>query len=147
MRVDGENFPTGPVEAVVARHPDVVASAAYGIPAPDAGDALMCALVLNEGATFDPAAFAAWLDEQPDLGPKWRPTWVRITDELPRTPTHKVLHRQLQQEKFRLDLVRPGDMLFRRPRGSATFMPFGADEQAALAKEFEAAGRTRFWDL
>ncbi|HVU74859.1 MAG TPA: AMP-binding protein, partial [Mycobacteriales bacterium] len=147
VRVDGENFPTGPVEAVVARHPDVVASAAYGIPAPDAGDALMCALVLNEGATFDPAAFAAWLDEQPDLGPKWRPTWVRITDELPRTPTHKVLHRQLQQEKFRLDLVRPGDMLFRRPRGSATFMPFGADEQAALAKEFEAAGRTRFWDL
>ena len=147
VRVDGENFPTGPVEAVVARHPDVVAAAAYGIPAPDAGDALMCALVLHEGAAFDPAGFAAWLDAQPDLGPKWRPTWVRTTDELPRTATHKVLHRQLQQEKFRLDLVRRGDALYRRARGADAFTAFGPADEDALRAEFATAGRTRFWNL
>ena len=37
IRVDGENFPVGPIETVVARHPDVLACAAYGVPDPEAG--------------------------------------------------------------------------------------------------------------
>ena len=33
----------------------------------------MVALVLRDGAVFDPVAFARFVDGQPDLGPKWRP--------------------------------------------------------------------------
>ncbi len=44
IRVDGENFPVGPIETMVARHPDVLACAAYGVPDPEAGDRVMVAL-------------------------------------------------------------------------------------------------------
>lgn len=146
IRVDGENFPAGPVEAALARHPDVVAAAAYGVPDPDSGDAVMAALVVADGARLDPSAFAAWVDAQPDLAPKWRPTWVRVTAALPRTPTHKVLHRRLQREKFRLDLVRT-DPLWRRDRGAARFARHDEAAEAALRARFAQTGRERFWDL
>src|SRR5205823_8180694 len=32
LRVDGENFPAGPIEAALAAHPDFVAVAVYGVP-------------------------------------------------------------------------------------------------------------------
>ena len=59
IRVDGENFPAGPIERRDRRHPDVVVAAAYGVPDADAGDQVMAALVLRRGATFDPAEFAS----------------------------------------------------------------------------------------
>ena len=37
-----------------------------------------------------------FLAAQPDLGPKQLPRFVRITAELPRTGTHKVLKRELR---------------------------------------------------
>ena len=76
LRVDGENFPATPIEAIIARHPDLILASVYGVPEPDSGDQVMCALVLREGATFDGATFAKWLDDQPDLSPKWRPRYV-----------------------------------------------------------------------
>ena len=38
---------------------------------------------------FDPAGFAAWIDAQPDLSPKWRPRYVRLCAARcpPRPPT------------------------------------------------------------
>ena len=36
-----------------------------------------------------------FLDEQQDLSPKARPRYVRLVDDLPRTATNKVLHREL----------------------------------------------------
>ena len=47
LRVDGENFPAAPIEAIVARHPDVMVASAYGVPDADAGDQVMMALVLR----------------------------------------------------------------------------------------------------
>ena len=32
IRVDGENFPAGPVEETLRHHPDVVLAAVYGVP-------------------------------------------------------------------------------------------------------------------
>src|SRR5262249_56657406 len=82
-------------ERLLLRHPDVVEAAVYGIPAPDIGDQVMAALLLADGATFDPEAFLQFLADQPDLGPKQWPSFVRISAELPRTETFKVLKRQL----------------------------------------------------
>ncbi|WP_099038317.1 long-chain-fatty-acid--CoA ligase FadD17 [Mycobacterium neglectum] len=98
MRVDGENLGSAPIERVVLRHPDVVEVAVYGIPAPDVGDQVMAAVVLTDGASFDPEQFRAFLAEQTDLGPKQWPSFVRVGTDLPRTETFKVIKRQLQAE-------------------------------------------------
>ena len=146
LRVDGENFPGAPIEAIVGRHPDVLLVAVYGVPAADSGDEVMAALVLREGARLDGAAFGAWLDDQADLGPKWRPTLVRVCDSLPTTPTNKVLTRTLVHEKFRSDRVGE-DLLFRRDRGAREFRPFTAADEDAMRRSFERNGRGALWDL
>jgi fatty-acyl-CoA synthase len=138
LRVDGENFLARPVEEILARHPDVLLAAVYGVPDADAGDRAMAALALRAGARFDPVAFAAFLDAQADLSPKWAPTYVRIVPDLRRSETNKVLNRDLQREGF-LGVGGP-DALWWRPRGAAHFRPFGADDLAALRARFARAG-------
>jgi fatty-acyl-CoA synthase len=146
LRVDGENFPAGPVEAALSRHPDVVVCAVYGVPDEQAGDQVMAAVLLQGGARFDPAAFARWVDDQADVGPKWRPRYVRVATALPSTATNKVLKRTLVHEKFRADRVH-GDPVWVRDRGEDGYRPFTTDDEAALQLRFDAAGRDRFWDL
>ena len=38
----------------MARHPDVMLASVYGVPDVDSGDQVMAALVLRDGASFDP---------------------------------------------------------------------------------------------
>lgn len=146
VRVDGENFPAGPVEQALQRHPDVVAAAVYGVPDTQAGDQAMACLLLRDGAAFDGAAFATWLDAQDDLGPKWRPRYVRVTAAMPTTGTNKVIKRQLALEKFRADLI-GGDPVYVRERGEPAYRPFGPEDEAAVRAGLDATGRLRFWDL
>jgi fatty-acyl-CoA synthase len=146
IRVDGENFPAGPIESAVSRHPDVVVAAVYGVPDESAGDQVMAAVVLRAGSEFDGAAFAAWLDAQPDVGPKWRPRYVRVAAELPTTGTNKVVKRTLARQKVRRDRV-GADALWVRRRGEGAYRPFTADDEVQLRGALAAAGRERFWDL
>ena len=60
----------------------------------------MAALELSPGRCFDPVAFDAFLDAQGDLGPKWRPRFVRITPALPLTATHKIRTQALRAERW-----------------------------------------------
>jgi fatty-acyl-CoA synthase len=146
IRVDGENFPAAPIETILNRHPDVLLTSVYGVPDADSGDQVMVALVLRDGSAFDPAGFAAWLDAQADLGPKWQPRFVRLSTALPSTPTNKILTRTLVHEKFRSDRVH-GDPVFLRLRGDAAFRPFTGDDEEALRAAFEANGRATAWEL
>jgi acyl-CoA synthetase (AMP-forming)/AMP-acid ligase II len=146
LRVDGENFPAAPIEAIIGRHPDVLLASVFGAPAPDSGDEVMAALVLRDGARFDGAAFATWLDDQADLSSKWKPTFVRVCHTLPTTPTNKVLTRTLVHEKFRSDRV-GADELYRRVRGAAAFGRFTEADEAALRGQFAANGREEAWEL
>ncbi|MFM9035741.1 MAG: long-chain-fatty-acid--CoA ligase FadD17 [Mycobacterium sp.] len=98
MRVDGENLGTAPIEQVLLRYPGVREVAVYGVPDPAVGDRVMAAIVLDEGAVFDPAVFGGFLAEQADLGPKQRPSFVRVAASLPRTETFKVVKRLLAAE-------------------------------------------------
>jgi len=98
MRVDGENLGTAPIERVLARYADVTEAVVYPIPDPNVGDQVMAALVLPEGIDFDPGAFARFLTEQDDLGPKQWPAFVRVATALPRTETFKVIKRRLSAE-------------------------------------------------
>ncbi|WP_156687921.1 long-chain-fatty-acid--CoA ligase FadD17 [Mycobacterium sp. Marseille-P9652] len=98
MRVDGENLGSAPIERVLLRHPDVAEVAVYPVPDARVGDQVMAALVLRPGAEFDADAFRAFLAGQPDLGPKQWPAHVRVSAQMPRTATFKVLKRQLSAE-------------------------------------------------
>jgi fatty-acyl-CoA synthase len=146
IRVDGENFPAGPIEEALRKAPDVILSAVYGVPDDQAGDQAMAGLVLADGATFDGVAFAKWIDAQDAIGPKWRPRYVRILRDPPTTGTNKIVKRALAQQKFRHDLV-AGDELYVRPRGADSYIPFTEDDERALRASFVAYQRERFWDL
>ncbi len=136
LRVEGENFLARPIEQALARHPDVFLAAVYAVPDAEVGDRAMAALALREGARFDPDAFAAFVDAQPDLAPKWRPTFVRVVPDLVRTETNKVVKRALQREKFLVT----DEPLYWRPRGEASYRRFTAGDLAALRERFARAG-------
>ena len=146
IRVDGENFPAGPIEETLRGAPGVVLAAVYGVPDDQAGDQVMAGLVPAEGAGFDPGAFARWLDAQGAIGPKWRPRYVRILHDPPTTGTNKIVKRTLVHQKFRHDLVGP-DELFVRERGADEYRPFTADDERTLFDSFVRYERERFWDL
>jgi fatty-acyl-CoA synthase len=110
LRVDGENFAAAPVESIMARHPAIRSVAVYAVPDDPVGDRVMVAVELRADATFEAAAFDAFLAAQPDLGTKWRPAFVRVTEELPKLASMKIDKRRLRKEAWRADRVfwRPG---------------------------------------
>ncbi|HVC71740.1 MAG TPA: AMP-binding protein [Acidimicrobiales bacterium] len=120
LRVDGENFAAAPVARILERFDDVVLSVVYAVPDRVTGDQVMAALQLRPGATFDPDAFADFLAAQPDLGTKWAPRFVRVSEALPVTATSKVITRALRVERWDCsDPVwwrpdRPADAPYRR---------------------------------
>jgi fatty-acyl-CoA synthase len=140
LRVDSENFSAGPVEAVISRHPDLAVAAVYPVPdtASGAGDQVMVALETVPDRTFDPDAFAAWLTEQSDLGPKWLPRYVRVSPSLPQTATGKVTKVSLRAEAWVCD-----DPVWWRPLGSTDvrFELRGAGARATLAAGLADHGR------
>ena len=146
IRVDGENFPAGPIEETLRDAPGVILAAVYGVPDDQAGDQVMAGLVLRDGDDFDPVAFAAWLDAQAAIGPKWRPRYVRVLRDPPTTGTNKIVKRTLVHQKFRPDRV-AGDRVYVRERGDDKYRPFDTDDAAALLESFGRHGRERFWDL
>jgi fatty-acyl-CoA synthase len=93
LRVDGENLATAPIEQVLLRHPAIDQVAVYAVPDERSGDQIAAALVLR--GDLGPEDLERFLDDQPDLSPKARPRYIRVVEDLPRTATHKVLHREL----------------------------------------------------
>jgi fatty-acyl-CoA synthase len=136
LRVDGENFAAAPVERILARLPDVVLAAVYAVPDEEVGDQVMAALQLAPGASFDPAAFDAFLAAQPDLGTKWSPRYVRVTPALPTTETSKVLKRALRRDHWETD-----DPVWWRPANGEPLQPMTPDDAAALRERFAERNR------
>ena len=140
LRVDSENFAAGPVESIISRHPDLAVAAVYPVPdtASGAGDQVMVAIEVVPGKEFEPDTFATWLQEQPDLGPKWLPRYVRISPSLPQTATGKVTKVGLRAEAWACD-----DVVWWRPLGSSDirFTLLTDDARRALAAGLAENGR------
>lgn len=101
LRVDGENLGAAPIERILLRYRGFAQVSVYGVPDREVGDRVMAAVIpAGDAEDFDPTAFARFLDEQPDLGPKQRPTLVRVCSEFPRTATFKVVTRTLSAERW-----------------------------------------------
>jgi fatty-acyl-CoA synthase len=137
LRVDSENFAAAPIERIVERHPDVAAAAVYAVPDPRSGDQVMTAVELRPGCRFDPAAFAGFLEAQPDLGTKWGPRFVRLSPGLPLTATGKITKTPLVAEGWQC-----ADPVYVSPeRGALHYRLLTEDDRAALRRAFDEHGR------
>ncbi len=136
LRVDGENFAAAPIERILLRFPDMLLVAVYAVPDPRVGDQVMAAIQLRNNHSFDPVAFDAFLQAQPDLGTKWTPRFVRLTDEFPMTQTNKIQKRQLRSE-----LWMAPDPIWWKPAKGRPYIPFNAEDADQLRTTFERNGR------
>jgi fatty-acyl-CoA synthase len=111
-------------------------------PVPDtvsgAGDQVMIAVEMAPGTTFDPRAFATWLEDQPDLGPKWIPRYVRVSESLPQTATGKVTKVGLRDEAWASD-----EPVWWRPLDATElrFEPLRDEDRTQLAAGLAENGR------
>lgn len=95
MRCKGENVSAFEVERAVLKHPDVLECAAYAVPSELAEDEIMVTLVPVEGRAVDPAGLAGFLDGK--LAKFAVPRYYRVISELPKTATHRVIKKELEQ--------------------------------------------------
>jgi fatty-acyl-CoA synthase len=137
LRVDGENFAAGPVERILGRFPGVASVVVYAVPDARTADQVMAAIEMDEGVTFDPDAFDAFLAEQADLGTKWAPRFVRVVRSMPLTATRKVNKQPLRAERWTT-----ADAVWWRPAKGQPYRLMTDDDRAALAGDFAAAGRS-----
>ena len=131
LRVGGENFPAAPVARLLTRHPGVVEAVVFAVPDPTAGDQVMAAVVPADG--FDPTALPAWLSEQPDASRAWTPRFLRVSSDLPRTATGKVVVRALARDRW------DGDDVW--IRDGATMRPLTPQDRSDLESAFAKSGR------
>ncbi|MFD9245807.1 AMP-binding protein [Streptomyces sp. NPDC059556] len=136
LRVDSENLAAAMIEHILARWDRAAGVAVYAIPDPVAGDQVMAALALRDGAVFDPAEFAGFLAAQRDLGTKMPPRFVRVMPELPLTATNKIHRVALRRESFLCE-----DPVWWRPTPGVPYEPLTPAATAALRGEYARHGR------
>jgi fatty-acyl-CoA synthase len=138
LRVDGENFSAGVVEAILSRFDGARGVVVYAVPDPLAGDRVMAALELSEPEHFDVGAFERFLETQSDLGPKWGPTFVRVSGDLPKLASLKVDKSRLRREAWRVDNV------YWRPHGNEPLRALTPGDRSLLDEDGKALhGPTR----
>lgn len=131
LRVDSENFSAAPVERVLERWEKLASAVVYAVPDPRTGDQVMCSLQMRDGSEFDPVAFAAYLDRQPDMGTKWRPRFVRVVERMPTTGNNKVAREVLRQAGWQTS-----DRIFWRADREPSYRVFDQEAKAKLEEEF-----------
>jgi fatty-acyl-CoA synthase len=136
LRVDGENFAAGPVERILSRFPGTSAVAVYAVPDErTADDQVMAAIEPVAGAAFDPDAFARFLHDQPDLGTKWAPRYVRL-GLLPVGGTNKVDKQRLRRDRWECS-----EPVYWRPARAEQYRLMTDADRVALAARFHEFGR------
>lgn len=137
LRVDSENFASGPLERILARFDHSRAVAVVGVPDPLAGDQVMAILEMVEGCEFDPARFAEFLSAQRDLGTKWSPRFVRVTASIP-----VVGHGKVDKKPLRRQAWITTDPVWWRPPRSEVFVPMTDSDRDELRTQFDFHGRS-----
>ena len=101
----------------------------------------MAAIEMRAGAEFDPAAFAAFLVDQHDLGTKWTPRFVRITSDMPLTANNKVNKQPLRAARWETE-----DAVWVRREKDGPYERLATGDVDALRAEFDAHGRSSVLD-
>ena len=95
IRRRGENISSFEVEAEVRAHPDVREAAAVAVPSPEGEDEVLVVVAPVAGRSIDPPALLQFLI--PRMAHFMVPRFVRVMDDLPKTPTAKVQKHLLRQ--------------------------------------------------
>ncbi|MEJ8821042.1 AMP-binding protein [Variovorax humicola] len=96
--VSGFNVYPNEIEEVASKHPDVLESAAIGVPDANTGEAVML-FVVRRNAALTEADLARHCAEQ--LTGYKKPRHIRFRDELPKSNVGKILRRALREEVLR----------------------------------------------
>ncbi|HEX2940787.1 MAG TPA: AMP-binding protein [Rhodopila sp.] len=96
IRRRGENISSYEVEVELLAHPDVREAAAIPVPSGESEDEVMVVIAPVQGRSIDPAEILAFLRSR--VPAVMVPRFVRIIEELPKTPTAKVQKHLLRQE-------------------------------------------------
>ncbi|GIW40371.1 MAG: long-chain-acyl-CoA synthetase [Candidatus Binatia bacterium] len=120
FRWKGENVATQEVAELLNAAPGVTETAVYGVRVPGTeGRAGMAAVVLAEGASFDPVAYYAFAEKT--LPSYARPLFVRIVPSMDVTGTLKHTKLRLQSEGYDPAVVR--DPLYFRDDEARRYVP------------------------
>jgi crotonobetaine/carnitine-CoA ligase len=101
IRRRGENISSFEVEADVLAHPDVREVAAIGVPNEHSEEDVMVVVAPMAGRALDPAALLAFLRDR--MAHFMVPRYVRVVDELPKTPSSKVMKAELRRQGVTAD--------------------------------------------
>jgi crotonobetaine/carnitine-CoA ligase len=96
IRRRGENISSFEVEAEVVAYPSVREAAAYAVPSELGEDEVMIAVAAVDNTELDEASLMEFLGER--MAYFMIPRYVRILDELPKTPSSKVMKHLLRNE-------------------------------------------------
>ncbi len=135
LRVDGENFAAYPIEQILMRHPAVHGAAVLAVPDERVGDQVLAVLQVADGVEMDDVRLEEFLGAQQDLGRKWFPRYVWLTDSIPLSHTNKVDKRRLRADAFQ-----PGQAVSVRDV-DGRYVPFDDERRRRLVSGFEQAGR------
>ena len=91
----GENVYPIEVEEALAQHADVVEAAVLGVPDERWGEAVKALVVVRRGSSLEPEELIAFARER--LAGYKLPRSIGFVEELPRTPSGKVLKRELRE--------------------------------------------------
>lgn len=90
----GHNIYASDLEAVLARHEDVVDAAVIGVPSAEWGETPLALVVARAGSSPDPHALREWVNAR--VGKTQRLSAVDLRSELPRTPLGKLSKKELR---------------------------------------------------
>ena len=101
IRRRGENISSFEVESEIAVHADVKEVAVIGIELQPGENEVMAVIAPVNGREINPVRLIEFL--QPRLAYFMIPRYVRIIDELPKTPTQKIMKQELRSEGVTTD--------------------------------------------
>jgi crotonobetaine/carnitine-CoA ligase len=96
IRRRGENISSFEVENDIVAHPDVREAAVIGVPSAYSEDEVMAVIAPVPGRSIDKAELISFLEGR--LPYFMVPRYIRILDELPKTPTAKVMKAELRKD-------------------------------------------------
>ena len=148
IRVDGENFPAGPIEEALRHAPDVVLAAVYGVPDDQAGDQVMAGLVLARRRDLRPRRVrgVARRAGRRSARSGGRATCAMLR-EPPTTGTNKIVKRTLRAPEVPARPRRRRPVLRARPRRRDVPPVHRRPTKPRCTTSFVRYGRERFWDL